>query len=124
MLERNEKIYQKPAGDKTRCPPGLPDGGAGLSAGGIRRGGAGLDGANAYAGRTIWRVFDSRNNDSTPKIVPVPTAAIQYWYGSLEKKAGAWEINYAKKTFPETRFVEVGGLDHAEYAPLHPAAFA
>lgn len=74
--------------------------------------------------RTIWRVFDSCNNYSMPKIVPVPATEIQYWYGSLEKKARAWDIDYVKKNFPETRFVEISGLDHAEYALLHPAEFA
>ncbi|MDO4314349.1 MAG: alpha/beta hydrolase [Oscillospiraceae bacterium] len=74
--------------------------------------------------RTVWRVFDSCNNYSMPKPVPVPTTEIQYWYGSLEKKARAWDIDYVKKIFPETRFAEIDGLDHAEYALLHPAEFA
>lgn len=71
--------------------------------------------------RTIWRVFDSCNNYSMPKPVPAVTAEMQYWYGSLEKKARAWDIGYVKKNFPETVFVELPGLDHAEYALLHPA---
>lgn len=73
--------------------------------------------------RTIWRVFDSCNNYSMPKPVPVPSTEIQYWYGSLEKKARAWDIDYVKKNFPGTKFVEIGGLDHAEYALLHPEEF-
>lgn len=74
--------------------------------------------------RTIWRVFDSCNNYSMPKPVPVPTTEIQYWYGSLEKKARAWDIDYVKKNFPGTRLVELSGVDHAEYALLHPEEFA
>lgn len=74
--------------------------------------------------RTIWRVFDSCNNFSMPKPVPVPTTDIQYWYGSLEKKVRAWDIDYAKKNFPGTKFVEISGVDHAEYALLHPTEFA
>lgn len=74
--------------------------------------------------RTIWRVFDSCNNYSMPKPVPVPITEIQYWYGSLEKKARAWDIDYVKKNFPGTRFVEISSVDHAEYALLHPAEFA
>lgn len=35
--------------------------------------------------RTIWRVFDSCNNYSMPKPVPVPSTEIQYWYGSTDK---------------------------------------
>lgn len=74
--------------------------------------------------RTIWRVFDSCNNYSMPKPVSVPPTKIQYWYGSLEKKARAWDIGYVKKNFPGTEFVELPGLDHAEYALLHPAEMA
>lgn len=74
--------------------------------------------------RTIWRVFDSCNNYSMPKPVPVPDTEIQYWYGSLEKKARAWDIDYVKKNFPGTKFVEISGVDHAEYALLYPAEFA
>lgn len=74
--------------------------------------------------RTIWRVFDSCNNYSMPKIVPVSNTEIQYWYGSLEKKARAWDIDYVKKNFPGTTFVEISGMEHAEYALLHPEAFA
>lgn len=71
--------------------------------------------------RTIWRVFDSCNNYSMPKPIPAVATKIQYWYGSLEKKARAWDIDYVKENFPGTRFVEISGLDHAEYALLNPA---
>ncbi|MDO4355997.1 MAG: alpha/beta hydrolase [Clostridia bacterium] len=74
--------------------------------------------------RTIWRVFDSCNNYSMPKPIPALSTEIQYWYGSLEKKARAWDIDYVKEHFPQTRFVEISGLDHAEYALLHPADLA
>lgn len=74
--------------------------------------------------RTIWRVFDSCNNYSMPKPIPVLSTDIQYWYGSLEKKARAWDIDYVRKNFPETVFVELPSLDHAEYAMLHPAELA
>lgn len=74
--------------------------------------------------RTIWRVFDSCNNYAMPRPVPAVRTEIQYWYGSLEKKARAWDIDYVKRNFPETAFVEISGLDHAEYALLHPAELA
>ena len=74
--------------------------------------------------KTIWRVFDSCNNYAMPKLIPAVPAEMQYWYGSLEKKARAWDIGYVKKNFPETAFVELPGLDHAEYALLHPAELA
>lgn len=74
--------------------------------------------------RTIWRVFDSCNNYAMPRPIPAVMTEMQYWYGGLEKKARAWDIGYVKKNFPETAFVELPGLDHAEYALLHPAAFA
>lgn len=74
--------------------------------------------------RTIWRVFDSCNNYAMPKPIPAVPAEMQYWYGSLEKKARVWDIDYVKKNFPKTKFVEIPGLDHAEYALLHPAEFA
>ena len=74
--------------------------------------------------RTIWRVFDSCNNYSMPNFVPVLPTELQYWYGSLEKKARAWDMDYVKKNFPETTFAEIAGMDHAEYALLHQAEFA
>lgn len=74
--------------------------------------------------KTIWRVFDSCNNYDMPKPVPTVSAKMQYWYGSLEKKARAWDIDYVKKNFPRARFVEIPGLDHAEFALLHPAELA
>lgn len=74
--------------------------------------------------KTIWRVFDSCNNYAMPRSVPAVLTELQYWYGSLEKKARAWDIGYVKRNFPETAFVEIPGLDHAEYALLHPADLA
>lgn len=74
--------------------------------------------------RTIWRVFDSCNNYSMPKPIPAVKTELQYWYGSLEKKARAWDIDYVKKNFPKAVFVEIPGLDHAEYALLYPSEFA
>lgn len=41
--------------------------------------------------KSIWRVFDSCNNYAMPRPIPVLSTDIQYWYGSLEKKARAWE---------------------------------
>lgn len=74
--------------------------------------------------RTIWRVFDSCNNYSMPDAIPVLSTEIQYWYGSLEKKARAWDIDYVKRHFCKTVFVEIPGLDHAELALLHPSKLA
>lgn len=74
--------------------------------------------------RTIWRVFDSCNNYAMPKPIPAVLTEMQYWYGSLEKKARTWDIDYVQKHFPGTCFVELPRLDHAEYALLHPMEFA
>ena len=74
--------------------------------------------------KTIWRVFDSCNNYAMPKPIPLLSTEVQYWYGSLEKKARAWDIDYVKKNFPKTKFVEIDGLEHAEYALLHPEELA
>lgn len=74
--------------------------------------------------RTIWRAFESCNNYQMPDALPEPDAEIQYWYGSRERKARAWDIDYVRKRFPKAEFVELPGMEHAEYALLHPAAFA
>lgn len=74
--------------------------------------------------RTLWRVFDSCNNYSMPDPIPASGARMQYWYGALEKKARAWDLAYVEKHFPDTEFVELPGLDHAELALLYPEEFA
>lgn len=73
--------------------------------------------------RTIWRVFESCNNYSMPKRIRAPETQMQYWYGSKEKRARAWDIDYVKKHFPNAGFVEIPGLDHAELALLQPEDF-
>lgn len=64
--------------------------------------------------------YGAESLDWLERVPAVPTEA-QYWYGTMEEKASAWDIDYVKKHFPEIRFVKLSGLDHAEYALLHPS---
>lgn len=73
--------------------------------------------------KTIWNAFYSTNNYSMPKDFSEPKCSIQYWYGEDEKKDRDWDINFIKKIYPETIFVENKGQDHAEYFSLHPEEF-
>lgn len=79
---------------------------------------------SSMSAKTIWRAFYSCNNYSMPPKVKQPTCRMQYWYGSEEKKARKWDIDYIRKTFPEMEFVENPGIGHAEYFTLHPQKFA
>ncbi|ORX65887.1 hydrolase, alpha/beta fold family [Anaeromyces robustus] len=78
---------------------------------------------NSMSSKTIWRGFYSTNNYSMPKEIPQPNCPIQYWYGEEEKKAREWDIEYIKKIFPKTVFVENKGQNHAEYFTLYPEEF-
>jgi len=73
--------------------------------------------------KTIWKAFYSTNNYSMPKEIPEPTCKIQYWYGEDEKKDRNWDIDFVKKVYPKTVFVENKGQNHAEYFTLHPEEF-
>ncbi|OUM60161.1 hypothetical protein PIROE2DRAFT_14152 [Piromyces sp. E2] len=73
--------------------------------------------------KTIWKAFYSTNNYSMPKEIPEPTCKIQYWYGDEEKKERNWDIDFVKKVYPKTVFVENKGQHHAEFFSLHPEEF-
>lgn len=73
--------------------------------------------------KTIWRVFDSTDNYSMPDIFPVQNTHIAYWYGEEEKKARKLDIRYVRKHIPGVQFWEISGVDHGEYATMHPEAF-
>ena len=73
--------------------------------------------------RSLWRGFYSANNYRMPSPVPPCPCPVQYWYGSGEKKARAWDIAYIRRAFPQAQFVENSGQDHAEFFTLHPEAF-
>lgn len=74
--------------------------------------------------KTIWRTFESCNNYSMPDRIPKLDTEITYWYGSLEKKARKLDIAYVRKTYPETVFEEVEGMEHGEFCMMYPKAFA
>ncbi len=78
---------------------------------------------SSMSARTIWRAFYSCNNYSMPQPIPQPDCTVQYWYGSEEKKARKWDIDYIRKAFPAAEFVENANQGHAEYFTLHPEAF-
>ena len=78
---------------------------------------------NSMSSKTIWNGFYSTNNYSMPKEIKEPSCKIQYWYGDEEKKEREWDINYIKKVYPKTVFVENKGQNHAEFFTLHPNEF-
>ena len=78
---------------------------------------------NSMSSKTIWNGFYSTNNYSMPKDFKEPKCKIQYWFGDEEKNERDWEINYIKKVYPKTIFVENKGQNHAEFFTLHPVEF-
>ena len=79
---------------------------------------------SSMSAKTIWRGFYSCNNYTVPSPVGRPGCPVQYWCGETEKKARKHDIAYVRTIFPETRFVENKGQDHAEFFTLHPKEFA
>ena len=78
---------------------------------------------NSMSSKTIWNGFYSTNNYSMPKDFKEPKCKIQYWFGDEEKKEREWDINFIKKVYPKTIFVENKGQNHAEFFSLHPKEF-
>ena len=78
---------------------------------------------NSMSSKSIWNGFYSTNNYSMPKDFKEPKCKIQYWFGDEEKKEREWDINYIKKVYPKTIFVENKGQNHAEFFSLHPVEF-
>ena len=78
---------------------------------------------NSMSSKTIWNGFYSTNNYSMPKDFKEPTCKIQYWFGDEEKKERELDINFIKKVYPKTIFVENKGQNHAEFFSLHPVEF-
>ena len=78
---------------------------------------------NSMSSKTIWNGFYSTNNYSMPKDFKEPKCKIQYWFGDEEKNEREWDINYIKKVYPKTIFVENKGQNHAEFFTLHPVEF-
>ena len=78
---------------------------------------------NSMSSKTIWNGFYSTNNYTMPKDFKEPTCKIQYWYGEEEKKQREWDIDFVKKIYPKTVFVENKGQNHAEFFSLHPEDF-
>lgn len=74
--------------------------------------------------KTLWRTFDSCNNYELPHPVPPLAAQIHYWYADGEKKARAWDIQYMKEKFGQTKFRVLPGLGHGGLALEQPELFA
>lgn len=74
--------------------------------------------------KTIWRTFESCNNYSMPEKIPKLETKSTYWYGSLEKKARKQDIAFVSKTYPETVFEEIEGMEHGEFCMMYPKQFA
>lgn len=74
----------------------------------------------SLSNKTIKNSFDSANNYSMPDCIPKMKTQIQYWYGSKEKKARAFNIKYVKKTFKNVVFKEIEGMNHGEFIMMHP----
>lgn len=74
--------------------------------------------------KTIWNVFDSTDNYSMPDFFPSLKTSIDYWYGQDEKKARKLDIAWVKKHMPGVCFRELPGMDHGQYALMHPHHFA
>ena len=79
-----------------------------------------------YSAETIYRVFWSTDNYSMPDPVPLVGTEIEYWYGEKEKRAREKEqdIEFVRRTYPQTVFREFKGFDHAELVLMHPERFA
>jgi pimeloyl-ACP methyl ester carboxylesterase len=73
--------------------------------------------------KTVWRAFYSCNNYKMPPQVEKTSCKIQYWYGSEEKKARKWDIEYIVRTFPQIECVENPGIAHAEFFTRYPQRF-
>lgn len=79
-----------------------------------------------YSPKTIYNVFWSTDNYSMPETARRIDTKIEYWYGEEEKRAREKEhdIEFVKKTFPQTVFKEFKGLAHAELVMMFPERFA
>ena len=79
-----------------------------------------------YSPKTIYNVFWSTDNYSMPEKARRIDTKIEYWYGEEEKRAREKEhdIEFVKKTFPQTVFKEFKGLAHAELVMMFPEHFA
>ena len=79
-----------------------------------------------YSPRTIYNVFWSTDNYSMPDPVPRVDTKIEYWYGEEEKRAreNEHDIEFVRRTYPQTGFREFKGLAHAELVMMFPERFA
>ena len=74
--------------------------------------------------RTIWRTFESCNNYDMPDHVRTDCGRTEYWYAETEEKDRKWDIEYIKKTFPETEFRVFKNIGHGGLAALKPELLA
>ena len=78
-----------------------------------------------YSAKTIYNVFWSTDNYSMPEQVPEIDTKIEYWYGEEERKAREKEhdIEFVRRTYPQTVLREFKGLTHAELVMMFPERF-
>ncbi len=74
--------------------------------------------------KTIWRSFESCNNYSMPKDMPLYKGKLEYWYGEKEEKDRSWDIKYVKNAFPNAKFFKLKNRGNASMASLYPQEMA
>lgn len=74
--------------------------------------------------RTIWRVYDSTDNFSMPKVFPKTDTLIEYWYGEKEEKERKADIRYVEKHIPGVSFRVLPGMKHGQYIVSKTTEFA
>ncbi len=74
--------------------------------------------------KTIWRTFESCNNYKMPETDTTGCRHIEYWYADSEEKDRGWDMDFIRKTFPETKFIRFRNVGHGGLAVLHPEIFA
>lgn len=78
-----------------------------------------------YSPKTIYNVFWSTDNYSMPDPVPPVNTKTEYWYGEEERRMREKEhdLEFVRKTYPQTVFKEFRGLAHAELVMMYPERF-
>ena len=74
--------------------------------------------------KTIWRTFESCNNYKMPDAVSTGCRHIEYWYADSEEKDRGWDMDFIRKTFPDTKFIRFRNVGHGGLAALHPGILA
>lgn len=71
--------------------------------------------------KTIFHTFESANYY---RVQPIETSpSVEYWYGSLEKKARKNDVHFIKSIFKGVAEREIPDLEHGELAMMKPKQF-